>query len=87
VRRRAGGLRIGGADSGGFSAADRNAAQTAMNSLQTSNIPTQLINLSATAGLAPAACQVHLVSTKPHTFKVYVFWIPYVGPQSYSWLD
>jgi hypothetical protein len=77
----------GGTDGGGLSAADRNAAQTAMNTLQGSNIPTQLVDLTATAGLVPAACQLHLVSRSPYTFDVYVFWIPFVGPQSYSWLS
>jgi hypothetical protein len=77
----------GGVDSGGLTAGDRSAAQAAMDALQTSNIPAQLVDLTATAGLAPAACQVHLESKDPSTFKVYVFWIPYIGPQSYSWLD
>jgi len=77
----------GGSDAGGLSAADRNAAQMAVNTLQGSNIPTQLVDLTATAGLVPAACQVHLVSRRPYTFDVYVFWIPFIGPQAYSWLS
>lgn len=76
-----------GVDSGGLTAGDRNAAQAAMDALQTSNIPIQLVDLTATAGLPPAACRVRLESRSPSTFKVYVFWIPYIGPQSYSWLD
>jgi hypothetical protein len=77
----------GGTDSGGLSVADRNAAQSAMDALHTSNIPTQLVNLTATAGLPPAACRVHLVSKNPNTYQVYVFWIPYIGPQSYTWIN
>ena len=73
-------------DAGGLSSSDRSAAQDALNALQGSNIATQLIDLTATAGLAPAACRVHLQSRNPLAFKVYVFWIPYIGPQSYSWL-
>ncbi len=76
-----------GVDSGGLTAADRNAAQRAMNALQGSNIPLQLINLTATARQAPAVCRVHLASRKPRTFNVYVFWIPYLGVQSYTWLN
>ena len=74
-------------DAGGFSSSDRAAAQDALDALQGSNIATQLIDLTATAGLAPAACRVHLQSRKPLAFKVYVFWVPFSGPQSYSWLD
>jgi hypothetical protein len=77
----------GGVDSGGLTAGDRNDAQAAFDALHTSNIPTQLLNLSATAGRVPAACRVHLASKNPSTFNVYIFWIPYVGPQSYTWLN
>jgi hypothetical protein len=74
-------------DSGGLSAGDRNAAQAAMDALQQSNIPRQLVNFTSTAGLAPATCRIRLESRSPHTFRVYIFWIPYVGSQSYIWLD
>jgi hypothetical protein len=77
----------GGVDSGGLTASDRNAAQAAMNALQPSNIPRLLVSLSFRAGLPPAACRVHLESKKPRTFKVYVFWIPLLQAESYSWLD
>lgn len=75
----------GGPDSGGMTINDRNAAQTALNALQTSNIPTTILNLTSTAGRIPAACNVHLLSST--TFKVYLFWVPYIGPSAYSWLD
>ena len=77
----------GGVDSGGLSAGDRKAAQAAMDGLQGSNITTQLVSLSTTAGRVPAACRVHLESRDPLTFKVYVFWIPFIGPQAYTWLQ
>jgi len=74
-------------DSGGLSTGDRDAAQAAMDALQRSNIPRQLVNFTSTAGLAPAACRVRLETRSPHTFRVYIFWIPYVGAQSYIWLN
>ncbi len=58
-----------------------------MDALQASNISRQLLTLSNTAGRAPAACRVRLQSKNPATFEVYVFWIPYVGPLSYTWLN
>lgn len=77
----------GGVDSGGLSAGDRKAAQAALDALQNSNISLQLINLSATALTAPTTCRVHLESRKQSTFKVYVFWVPYIGSQTYTWLN
>jgi hypothetical protein len=77
----------GGRDSGGLTAAERNDAQAAMNALQNSNIPLQLVGLTTVAGLAPAACRVHLSSRDPNTFKVYVFWVPFQRTRPYSWLE
>jgi hypothetical protein len=76
-----------GTDSGGLTIEDRNAAQLAMNALQGSNIPTVILNLTSTAGQIPETCRVHLESRDPHAFKVYIFWIPYIGPAGYTWLD
>jgi hypothetical protein len=75
-----------GVDSGGLTSSDRAAAKAALDALRPSNIPKQLVDITSTAGRAPAACRVHLISRKAGTFKVYVFWIPYIGPQSYTWL-
>jgi hypothetical protein len=58
-----------------------------MDVLQDTNIPRQLINFTSTAGLAPATCRVHVQSRDPHTFRLYIFWIPYLGAQSYIWLN
>ena len=74
-------------DSGGLTAAERDDAQRAMNALQSSNISIQLVGLTTVAGLAPAACRVHLVSRKPNMFKVYVFWVPFQPSRPYSWLE
>jgi hypothetical protein len=91
----------GGVDSGGLSSSDRKAAQNVLDTLQNTSIPTTLVSLTATAGLVPQACRVHLESRKPSTFKLFVFWKPYVPPgyapatnagaddvqqQSYSWI-
>jgi hypothetical protein len=80
----------GGVDAGGMTAGDRKAAQAALDGLRTAgggNIPLQILSATSTAGKIPAACRVHLISRHPATFKVYVFWIPYVGPQAYTWFD
>ncbi len=74
-------------DPGGLSAADRGAAQVAMDALHGSNIPLQLLAISEGVQETPAACRVHLVSSHPETFKVYVFWIPYLGGEDYTWLN
>src|SRR4051794_32338933 len=77
----------GAVDSGGLTAGDRKAAQTAMDALQKSNISAQLVNITDTLQAVPAACRVHLTSKEPRTFKVYVFWIPWLGSEPYTWLD
>jgi len=74
-------------DSGGLTAGERDDAQRAMNALQGSNIPLQLVGMTTVAGIAPAACRVHLVSTKPNTYKVYVFWVPFEATRPYTWLE
>ena len=76
-----------GRDSGGLTAGERRDAQAAMNALEHSNIPLQLVGLTTVAGLAPAACRVHLSSRDPSTFKVYVFWVPIQRTRPYSWLE
>ena len=58
-----------------------------MDALDGSNIPLQLLAISEGVQEAPAACRVHLVSSHPTTFKVYIFWIPYLGGEDYTWLN
>jgi hypothetical protein len=77
----------GGVDSGGLSAGDRAAARDAVASLQGSNISKQLVSITETLQAVPSACRVHLVSKDPSTFQVYVFWVPWLGSESYTWLD
>lgn len=64
-------------DRGGFTTADRSLAQTALNTLEGTNIPGTIIQLTATIGL-PAVCRVHLESAKAGTpnFDVLLAWKP-----------
>lgn len=77
----------GAADSGGLTAGDRKDAQAALDALRNTNIPIQLVNITDTLQSVPAACRVRLVSKEPSTFKVYVFWTPWLGSEPYTWLD
>jgi hypothetical protein len=77
----------GGADSGGLTAHDRTAAQSAVDELQGSNISLQLVAISRFVQRVPAACRVHLVSRRPSTYEVYVFWIPYLAAEPYVWIN
>ncbi len=70
-----------------LTAGQRNAAQAALNALQHSSIPQTLLTVTYAARLAPATCRVHLESGSSRMFDVYVFWIPYIGPSSYTWLN
>jgi hypothetical protein len=74
-------------DSGGLTAGDRKAAQSALDTLQNSNIPFQLVAITKWVQRVPAACRVRLVSRNPNTVKVYVFWIPYLAVEPYAWLN
>jgi hypothetical protein len=76
-----------GVDSGGLTAHDRSAAQSAMDELQHSNIPLQLVAITRWVQKVPAACRIHLVSRNPYTYKVYVFWIPYLAAEPYVWIN
>jgi hypothetical protein len=73
-------------DSGGLTAGDRDEAQAAMDALHGSNIPVQLVAITQQLQRVPVACRVHLESREPHTFGVYIFWVPYLGSQSYTWM-
>lgn len=74
-------------DSGGLSAGERSTAQAALNTLHRTNIPTQLVAISENAQAVPAACRVHPLSTGSETYHVYLFWIPWLGGEDYTWLD
>jgi hypothetical protein len=74
-------------DAGGLTAHDRTAAQRAVDGLQNSNIPLQLVAITRWVQNVPAACRIHLASRSPDTYEVYVFWIPYLAAEPYVWLN
>ncbi len=75
-------------DSGGLTARERTDAQSAMDSLQDSNISLQLMTITTRwAQSVPAACRVHLVSRDPNTYEAYVFWVPWLAAEPYVWLN
>jgi hypothetical protein len=74
-------------DSGGLTARDRTAAQSAMDTLQSSNVSFQLVAITKWVQRVPATCRIRLVSRNPSTFEVYVFWIPYLAAEPYAWLN
>ena len=76
-----------GVDSGGLTAHERTAAQSALDELQNSNLSLQLVTITRWVQNVPAACRIHLVSRNPNTYKVYVFWIPYLAVEPYVWLN
>jgi hypothetical protein len=76
----------GGADSGGLTSGDRSAAQAALDRMHGSNISLQLATITRTVQAVPAACRVHLASEDPRRFKIYVFWVPWLGSEPYTWL-
>jgi hypothetical protein len=74
-------------DSGGLTPPERKSAQSAMDALQDSNISLQLVTITRWVQSAPAACRIRLVSGNPGTFKVYLFWIPWLAAAPYVWLN
>jgi hypothetical protein len=72
-------------DREGFTTAERNDAQLALNGLQGSNIPTQILKFTVVAGSIPT-CRIHLASRSPSTFDVYLFWTPRDRGYTYTWL-
>jgi len=74
-------------DSGGLTAPERNAAQSTMDALQNSNISLQLVAITQWVQSPPATCRIRLVSRNPSTYKVYIFWIPWLAANPYVWLN
>src|SRR5262249_30168166 len=72
-----------GVDSGGLTAGDREAAQSAMDALQDSNISRQLVSISQWVQNVPATCRIRLVSRDPSTYAVYLFWNPWLASDPY----
>jgi hypothetical protein len=76
-----------GVDTGGLSAGERETAQSALDSLQDSNISLQLVNITRWVQNPPTACRVRLESRDPSRVQVYVFWVPWLAASPYVWLD
>lgn len=74
-------------DPGGLTAHERETAQSAVDSLQNSNISFQLVNITQWVQSVPAACRIRLASRNPSTFEVYVFWIPWLAAAPYVWVN
>jgi hypothetical protein len=62
-------------DAGGFTGSLRHSAQAALNGLQYSAIPQVLVGIDQTAQVLNA-CTVHLVTTKPLVFRLFLDWNP-----------
>jgi hypothetical protein len=72
---------------GGLTADERDDAQTAMDSLQDSNISLQLKTITTRwVQSVPSSCRVALESRSPTTYKVYLFWVPWLAAEPYVWL-
>jgi hypothetical protein len=73
--------------SGRLTAGQRRDAQSVLDSLQDSNISLQLVTISTRwVQSVPTACRVALEPGTPRTYKVYVFWIPWLAAEPYVWL-
>ena len=74
-------------DKGGFSSADRAAAETALGALEQTNVPTTLVVLTNTAGTVPTVCRVHMESKQPRRFGLFILWRPSkrVFRGTYTW--
>lgn len=74
-------------DKNGFTPRERKAAQAALDSFQNTNISYQLVAMTQLTQSVPSACQIRLVSKSPRTYKIYVFWIPWLAAEPYVWLN
>jgi hypothetical protein len=63
-------------DSGGFTSAQRTAAQTALDLLQQTSIPRMMVATSFQTGQAPTTCVVLPGVGTPTIFKLFVAWKP-----------
>jgi hypothetical protein len=72
-------------DEGGFTAAQRSAAQTALVILSNTAVATTAVQNTGVIGY-PTTCSVHLQARKPLTFKLFLSWKDLTRP-SYAWLQ
>jgi hypothetical protein len=63
-------------DSGGFTAAERQAAQTALDLLQRTSIPRTVVATSFQSGQAPTTCVILPKAGAKGIFKLFVAWKP-----------
>ena len=76
-------------DSGGFTAADWKAAQDMLSTLARTSLWDTAAQVTYTNGAPTTACGIHIVKSKPRTFKVFMAWIPGGGGinRRYAWLQ
>jgi hypothetical protein len=75
-------------DRGGFTAGDRKAAEEVLGILAQTSVWDTAAQVTFTNGSPPAACTLHIVQTKPLTFRLFVSWIPQAGlNRRYAWLQ
>ena len=77
----------GGVDSGGLTPGDRHEAQAALDTLTGTNVALQIVTTTKIVESTPAVCRIRVISRNPVTVQVYVFWIPWLGSEAYTWLD
>ena len=83
----------GKVDSNGFTASQFNAAQQALNFLGTTSVYDDALKTSDTEAEVPTTCTVHLESTNPLTFRIFLTWIPNIentgkgNLRAYSWVE
>lgn len=85
----------GKVDAGGLTAGDRKAADAIFRQLQSTPIPSALVQETAIAAAAPDICRLRLQSESPRRFRLFIFWTPQADPNpeigadlaTYTWLD
>jgi hypothetical protein len=66
----------GGADANGFTASQRSAARTVLTELGQTSIYDIALKTSLTQAEVPTTCVVHIQSTNPLTFEMFLSWVP-----------
>ena len=71
-----GGCGGGGVDGNGFTANDRRAARNALSILARTSVYDAAREISLTEAHVPDRCVVHIQTSKPLTFRVFMTWVP-----------
>jgi len=85
-------------DRGGFTPSQFTDAQKALAALAETSVYDSALDITQTAAEEPTACEVHIESTNPLMFKVFLTWIPNIAnlggtvlqqaaARTYSWLQ